>query len=70
MLLGNLQTSQWGEKQEDIYFEVGAELLPNTNMVMGQEEKMEPIQGSDTHLDKYQRRQMEISTGKKTLRVR
>ena len=48
---------------------MGAELLPKTNMVMGQEKKMELIQGADTCLGKYQR-WTEISTGKKTLRVR
>lgn len=68
--LGNLQTSQWGEKYEDISFYIRAELLPKTNMVMGQERKMEPIQGADTCLGKDERRWKEISTGKKTLRVR
>lgn len=63
--LGNLQTSQWGEKWEDISFYMGAELRPKTNMVMGQEEKIEPIQGADTHLGKYQRRQTEISIERK-----
>lgn len=68
--LGNLPTSQWGEKWEDISFYMGAELLPKTNTVMGEEKKMESIQGADTGLDKYQRRCTEIAMGKKTPRVR
>jgi len=48
---------------------MGAELLLNTNMVMGQEKKMELIQGADTCLGKYQRRWTEITIENTILRA-